>query len=147
MQILLIARCQFICICFLFMLLIYTLFNKRINTRSDFTKICVTALLQVTLDFITIILVNIPRNNTTMKLINRIAHILVVYFAVLFCYYFMCYIARMIFSPQITKKVSAIGSIPIMAYLFLSPFIDFDYIEGRGTNYVGGMYVDLWFFV
>ena len=78
MQILLIARCQFICVCFLFVLFLYTFLNKRVNTRKEFKKICVTAFLQVSLDTTTIVLVNLPRNNGPMKLINRIAHILVV---------------------------------------------------------------------
>jgi len=145
MQILLIMRCQIICVCFLLLLLIYTTLSKKINTRKEFQKICITALLQVTFDTITIYLVNVVPNRPELKLINRIAHIFVVGFAVLFCYYFMSYVVKLIYTSAIAKKIINAGSIFIIGYIFASPFKDFDYIKGRGTYYVGGPYVQFWF--
>lgn len=147
MQILLIMRCQIICICFLLVFLIYTTLSSRINTRKEFQKICITALLQVTFDAITIYLVNVVYDRPELRLFNRIAHVFVVGFAVLFCFYFFGYVVKLIYPANSVKKIMFFAKIPFYLYIFASPFKDFDYVKGRGTNYVGGPYVEFWFFI
>ena len=147
MQILLIMRCQIICICFLLVFLVYTTLSSRINTRKEFQKICVTALLQVIFDAITIYLVNVVNDKPELKVINRVAHIFVVGLAIMFCYYFFSYVVKLIYATNSVKKIMFFARIPFHLYIFASPFKDFDYIKGRGTYYVGGPYVEFWFFI
>ena len=147
MQILLIMRCQIVCVCFLLMFLLYTTFSSRISTRKEFQRICITALLQVTFDAITIYLVNVVNDKPELKFINRVAHIFVVGFAIMFCYYFFGYVVKLIYPVNSVRKIMFFAKIPFHIYFFASPFKDFDYIKGRGTYYVGGPYVEFWFFI
>ena len=104
-------------------------------------------MLQVTFDAITIYLVNVVYENPSLRLINRVAHVFVVGFAVLFCYFFFGYVVKLIYPQHIVRKIMNYAMIPIILYVFASPFKDFEYIKGRGTNYVGGPYVEFWFFI
>ena len=136
MNILLIIRAEIICLVIQVFLLVYSaLYNRGRNERS-FLRICCWGLLHVVFDIITVYTVN--HLETVPHGVNWLCHVVFFMSAMMFCYEFLNYIFWVSYPEKISKKLRILSTaIPIL-YLVLIPFLEIDYLAGRGTNYSYG---------
>ena len=136
MNILLIIRAEIICLVIQVFLLVYSaLYNKSKNERS-FLRICCWGLIHVVFDIITVYTVN--HLETVPQGVNWLCHVIFFMAAIMFCYEFLNYIFRVSYPEKISKKLRIISTAVPVLYLVLIPFLEIDYLVGRGTNYSYG---------
>ena len=135
MQAVIILRCELVCIVTLIFLLICSIVY---NFKEDkyFIKICCIALIHVVFDAITVFTVN--HTALIPKPLNFWLHICMYIFAVWFCFEIFWYVLKHLLNAKQVKKYVHIFRSPFYIYLLLIPWLDIQYITGRGTKYSMG---------
>lgn len=137
-------KCEFLCIIILVVLFIYAILIRKEMVRREFDRMAVTVVLQLTAEYLTIFLLNLKNKDATLVIISKVVSVIYILLALFFCYTFLKYISLLVFSITVTKKISLVGVIPLVVYLFAAPFCDFEYIKGNVIYYLGGIYVEFW---
>ena len=137
-------KCEFLCIIILVVLFIYAILIRKEMVRREFDRMAVTVVLQLTAEYLTIFLSNLKNKSATLVIISRVVSVMYILLALFVCYSFLKYISQLVFSVSVTKKISVVGVIPLVVYLFAAPFCDFEYIKGNVIYYLGGIYVEFW---
>ena len=136
MNILLTIRAEIICLVIQVFLLVYGILYNKSQTEKIFLRICCWGLLHVVFDIITVYTVN--HLEIVPPEVNWLCHVVFFMSAIMFCYEFLNYIFQISYSEKVVKKLRIISTAIPVLYLVLIPFLEIEYLTGRGTNYSFG---------
>lgn len=132
----LILREEITCLIILGCLFLYTfLFMKRIVLKK-FRILCITAILHVIFDILTVISVN---NADTPPIVNLILHLVFIHTALYFCICWLSYILSWTLSKKKQLTIEKFCKDVFVLYILISPFLGIEIVHGNGTNYSMGI--------
>lgn len=122
-------------------LLLQNVKYRNLQHSDNFLKITIYACLHVIFDIITVYTVN--HLETVPGWLNWICHMIFFMVSIMFIKEICSYVVKFIFSKKQFNLVRKITKGIIFLYIVIMPFMQLDYLEGRGTNYSMGMAVYL----
>lgn len=141
MNIIMIERAEIVCAIILFNVLLYSIIYFRKNNSSQFIRMCCYAFGHVIFDIITVYTVN--KLDTIPAVVNKLCHLMFIYFAILFAYELFIYIMKQSISEKLVRIVKKIGQVIVIGYMVAAPFFKIEYVKGNVTNYSAGVWISL----
>ena len=135
-NIIIVAREEVVCIFSLIFIFAYCLKTAHTSKDKHFIRICFCAIMHSVFDLITVITVN--NQAVVSPIINKILHLALYTFAVLYTCEVFTYIFSIAYSKKALKKVRISAYIIVALGVLVAPFFKISYIKGAVTYYSEG---------
>lgn len=124
-------------------LILYLLFQnikyRKLQNSTNFLKISIYACLHIVFDSITVYTVN--HLDVVPGWFNRICHMIFFIVSILFTREVFCYVLNFVISDRKMGIVQKVTNGITLLYIVTVPFMQLDYLKGKGTNYSMGVAV------
>lgn len=136
MNLVLILRCEFVCVVVLGFILWYSLKYGVKDGGKHFFRILACAIGHTVFDFITVITVN--NLNAFPPWLNFTCHIIFYLFAIFYCCELFRYVIDLTLEPEIGRRLYRISLAVPAFYAIIVLVLPIEYLTGTGTNYSFG---------
>lgn len=133
---LLIIREEIVCIFVLVFLISYKHMYHDKSVEDPFMRVALFGLGHVLFDMITAITVNY--RDTVPAATNKVLHMFLYYFGLLFIMEFYNYVAKLTMPHNLLRKLRIVGYIPVGVFVVMSYVLPVEYVSGNGTDYSYG---------